>query len=413
MRKQLLSETKKVVVNARRVHVKNTIKTLDGQLMNTTVAIASNQVSLEIQAALFAERNRNTNIEKEATRERRNSEEVWKLEKFEVGWNWSSYSFFLAKDASIRNHKQVTIVMYRHNPYAPTVTTKLQTTEEELMGGPQPSGLSDSDCESRCTTPGEEGMGARSSSRYFEALSPMLPFFTYGAEVRMLRKDETEQMGLVRLFVGQVPYHLEASHVAWMMGLLSGRRAFLVEKIVRWTQSRKPCGCFHVYCHPDDAEAMLSVDQTVLCEEDGMWVARDAVEQSVLMDHCAILKENKDARAPLMPYQLMTVQRATSSYQRPMRELSTKGCAARKSRGPANQLLPAQFSHVHGEGAFPTHANQLWWEICVVPRWVVSVCLKKVAPLPPIFYNCCRVLALSTLNFFCSFEIVVDQWCDK
>ena len=208
-------------------------------------------------------------------------------------------------------------------------------------------------------------MGRRSNSRYFEALSPALPFYEYRAVNGMMRREDAEKMGLVRLFVGQVPYHLEAGHIAWMMQQLSrGATAYLVEKIVRWTQSRRPCGCFHVYCAARDVDAMLRVDQTVLCEEEGMWVARDGVEKSVLVQHCEFLRDNKDARAPLMPYQLMTVQRATSSYQRP---------AKTEGRIPAQQvpqlsvdnvkpLAVAHFSRVHGPmgGAFPTHANQLW-----------------------------------------------------
>ncbi len=216
--------------------------------------------------------------------------------------------------------------VYCHNPY-PGLTAVLAKTEpadECVMGGPHPSGLSDSECESRCATPPsecceeEEGMGRRSNSRYFEALSPALPFYEYRAVNGMMRREDAEKMGLVRLFVGQVPYHLEAGHIAWMMQQLSrGATAYLVEKIVRWTQSRRPCGCFHVYCAARDVDAMLRVDQTVLCEEEGMWVARDGVEKSVLVQHCEFLRDNKDARAPLMPYQLMTVQRALSDYRPP------------------------------------------------------------------------------------------------
>lgn len=261
-------------------------------------------------------------------------------------------------------------IMYCHNPYPglTTVLVKAEPADDCAMGGPHPSGLSDSERASQCSTPSEcceegEGMGRRSNSRYFEALSPVLPFYEYRAVTHMMRREDVEQMGFVRLFVGQVPYHLEAGHVAWMMWHLSGAKSFLVEKIVRWTQSRKPCGCFHVYCAAEDVDAMLSVDQTVLCEEEGMWVARDGVEKTVLVQHCEFLRDNRDARAPLMPYQLMTVQRAISSYQRPAKpDGAVRQVVHRPRACNVDQLAAAHFSRVHGPlgVAFPTHANQLW-----------------------------------------------------
>ncbi|CUG84810.1 Hypothetical protein, putative [Bodo saltans] len=215
--------------------------------------------------------------------------------------------------------------MYRHNPYpAPStvLSNKITFVDENRSDEPQqPSGLSD--CESRCVTPShelqleEEGMGCRNTSQFYDALSPLVPFYEY-QEVRlnMMPRERAERLGLVRLFVGQVPYHLEAAHVAWMLELLSGCRVPLVEKIVRWTQNRKPCGCFHVLVRPRDVGAFMLLDQTVLCEAEVMWAARDASEKAVLEEHCRYLLTNPGARTPLMPYQLMTVQLASSDYGR-------------------------------------------------------------------------------------------------
>jgi hypothetical protein len=206
--------------------------------------------------------------------------------------------------------------MYRHNPYpaSTTVLAKVIAVEEDAMGEPHSSGLSD--CESRSMTP-VEGMGRRNTSSFYDALSPSVPFFDYQTAGPTISRERAEHMGLVRLFVGQVPYRLEPGHVAWMLEMLSGRRVPLVEKIVRWTANQKPCGCFHVHVLPADVDALLQVDQTVLCEAEVLWVARTPAERIVLEEHCRYLKTNHSARTPLMPYQLMTVQPARSDYRPP------------------------------------------------------------------------------------------------
>ncbi|CUG84832.1 Hypothetical protein, putative [Bodo saltans] len=160
-------------------------------------------------------------------------------------------------------------------------------------------------------------MGRRTTSKYYDALAPVVPYYTYQAVSSLARREDADRMGLVRLFVGQVPYHLEPAHVAWMLELVSGCRVPLVEKIVRWTQNRKPCGCFHVLVRPRDVGAFMLLDQTVLCEAEVMWAARDASEKAVLEEHCRYLHANPGARTPLMPYQLMTVQLARSDYRAP------------------------------------------------------------------------------------------------
>ena len=228
---------------------------------------------------------------------------------------------------------------YTHNPYVQCVLQAAEKgADDELtdfgrMGVPLTSGLSDSDRESCNTTPDasavcdapdvEEGMTRQSSSKFYDALSPSLPFYEYGTMGNWMLREEVEERGLPRLFVGQVPYQLGPCHVAWLIFLLTGRRVCLVEKIVRWTQNKRACGCFHVYCFPQDIDGILLADQSALCEEFGVWVARNAAEQRVLVDHCEYLRTHKEERAPLMPYQLMTVQRATSNYQRPHFRTST------------------------------------------------------------------------------------------
>ncbi|CUG84837.1 Hypothetical protein, putative [Bodo saltans] len=258
--------------------------------------------------------------------------------------------------------------MYCHNPYpaSSTVLAKVMSVDEDVMGEPHSSGLSDSGNESRSMTPEmnheEEGMGRRTTSKYYDDLAPVVPYYAYEAVSSLVRREDADRMGLTRLFVGQVPYHLEPAHVAWMLELLSGRRVPLVEKIVRWTQSRKPCGCFHVYCAPEDADAIRLIDQTVLCEAEVMWAARDAAQKNVLVEHCKQLQANPDLRVPLMPYQLMTVQLAISSYQRPETTSAPHSANNRRQKQThAKVSAPAQFSAISQHGLmFPTHANQLW-----------------------------------------------------
>ncbi|CUG84815.1 Hypothetical protein, putative [Bodo saltans] len=128
---------------------------------------------------------------------------------------------------------------------------------------------------------------------------------------------------LVRLFVGQVPYHLEPAHVVWMLQHLSGRRVLVAEKIVKWTQSCKPCGCFHVYCAPEDADAILLLDQKVLCEESGLWHARNDEEARHLADRCKHLKES--SRTLSAPSRLLTVTNAHTKFSKDMNSAMNVG----------------------------------------------------------------------------------------
>lgn len=263
--------------------------------------------------------------------------------------------------------------MFRHNPYATVclsrnnftpstsvivrVSSKPSTPQKSLVDDDfepmmevQCSGLSDSDRESVSRTPDmsvksdceDEGMPQRQSSSgskiFYETLEPALPFFEYCFDPCPSVAPVPLQ-GLTRLFVGQLPYHITAPVVSWIMRMLTNCPVFHVEKIVRWTQNRRPCGCFHVYCLPEHADRFLRVDQTALCEQEGIWISSSLSERQVLVDHCKFLADNKESRAPLMPFQMITVQLAQSTYHRPARG------RGRKEAGDDSR--PAYFSQVN------------------------------------------------------------------
>ncbi|CUG84809.1 Hypothetical protein, putative [Bodo saltans] len=152
-------------------------------------------------------------------------------------------------------------------------------------------------------------------------LEPLVPIPPFAGEFHVYGstafREDVARNDFVRLFVGQLPYHLEAAHVVWILELLSARRVPLAEKMLKWTRHRQPLGCFHVYCAPEDAYAIMLLDRKVLCDELGLWHARTEEEAMLLEERCRHLEEHKEARTPFVPYQLMTVKLANSSYHVP------------------------------------------------------------------------------------------------
>ena len=200
----------------------------------------------------------------------------------------------------------------------------------------------------RCDSPQhDDGLSDVSETASAQEALMELPYFNY--DVVPFAGQES---GSERLFAGQLPYDLSPENVAWLLWLLARVRVTKVEKIVRWTDHQRPCGCFHVYCRPEDAEALLRANQSALCDRGGVWVGRTAAERQWLQSYCADLAANRDSRARLAPHQLVTVQRAKSTYQRPAAMADAVAAPGRVPWAPR----PAMFSQVQApaRGLLPT-----------------------------------------------------------
>lgn len=201
-----------------------------------------------------------------------------------------------------------------HNPYLasvlPTITHKTEE-EEGLMMDPAVSGLSDGDHSDM-----EEDVWGREDSK-LELSGAQIAFYKYDVNFRSSLEGRVASADCVRLFAGQLPYHMSPSAVMWLLWAVTGVHVVKVEKIIRWKKNRQPCGCFHVYCLPRDESALLRANEIALIDGDGVWVAESAQQVEELRAFCRSLAQSKELRANAMPYQLMTLQPARSTYARP------------------------------------------------------------------------------------------------
>jgi hypothetical protein len=237
---------------------------------------------------------------------------------------------------------------YCHNPYAPLPGNKRDECAADEMHWPENSGVSDSEDGGEFGHPTPREMDAaedcgmmipQTSSKFYETyLGDNLPFFEYGFVPRKAPGRAVLDT-LPRLFVGQLPYNITAEMVAALLQLVTGCTPVHVEKIIRWKQNKRSCGCFHVYVRPEDTGAFLAVDQTALCEADGFWVATTEEQREFLRGHCEYLTNHREARQPKMPYQMMTVQVAKSDYRR-SRDAAV-ACQDNKAAIPPQQSVNA------------------------------------------------------------------------
>lgn len=212
---------------------------------------------------------------------------------------------------------------YMHDVYGVSVVRFCAASEAGDDVAPH-SGLSDSEGSASSTPRIGATMGG--------VAEPELPFYSYGKMSLAGFRGNADT--LTRLFVGQAAYHLGPEEVAGLLRLLTGgRHACIVEKIVKWTDHRRPCGCFHVYVRAEDVDAFLAASDRALCDRDGVWVGQTPEQVAWLQRHCAQLKGNRNLRTPLLPYQLLTVSESKSTYRR-----SQLGVA------PAANYAPASFS---------------------------------------------------------------------
>ena len=143
-------------------------------------------------------------------------------------------------------------------------------------------------------------------------------FVPYPSE--QFTKDKTPMpRNLVRLFVGQVPYDVSDMQLDWMAYVFCNQATiYSVERIVKrdkQTGRRLPGGCLHMYCTPEDAEALIAgLSKRLLIDDTGVWYARDEYEQDALDDYCAQLRSGTLPKFQERPYDSVVVEPAHSTY---------------------------------------------------------------------------------------------------
>jgi len=198
-----------------------------------------------------------------------------------------------------------------------------------------------------------------------------IPFFKYDPLFRSVNADAVPLTSCVRLFAGQLPYQMPPSAVAWFLWVATGVHVVRVEKIVRWTNNRQPCGCFHVYVLPQDESLVLAANELALFDGDGVWVAKSALQLENLRSLCGELQSSAELRVRGFPYNMVTLQRADSTY-------STYG--GRPALQSANQRQQGEME-VRVTFDAPPAYNVSTME---VPRPPYSVCATVAAP--PMWY---------------------------
>ena len=121
---------------------------------------------------------------------------------------------------------------------------------------------------------------------------------------------------MCRLFLGQLPYDVFEGQVQWVVShLTGGLEVHGMERIVRWKNNRQPSGCVHVYCRHEDAQAITgAINNRILFDDSGLWLASNDEELAVLSSYCATLKQCRELRPFQRPYQMMSAEAAKSNY---------------------------------------------------------------------------------------------------
>jgi len=125
--------------------------------------------------------------------------------------------------------------------------------------------------------------------------------------------------GMVRMFIGQLPYQVTDMQLEWLCYTFGhGGAVYFSERIMKWDESRGakiPSGCIHAYGDPDIMNGLiLGMHKRILVDDTGVWYAQTPEETEILNSYCHELKVDKRLRFQNRPYDTVVVQYATSSY---------------------------------------------------------------------------------------------------
>ena len=144
-----------------------------------------------------------------------------------------------------------------------------------------------------------------------------------------LRKEQ-----MVRLFIGQLPYHVTDMQLQWLCSTFgNGVTVYFPERIVKHSDTnttssssssskgskssggKVPTGCIHAYCRPEQAEALMDgLHKRLLIDDTGVWYAQNDTELEAVCAHTAVMKKERSKRPHNRPYDTVVCQLATSTY---------------------------------------------------------------------------------------------------
>jgi len=181
------------------------------------------------------------------------------------------------------------------------------------------------------------------------ALAGRISFCRFPANNFSVPTTHVPKEQMCRLFIGQLPYAISDASLSWVFLTLCHAPLFYIERIIQWKKGRQPSGCVHAYCFPQHQDAIMSLDQKILFDDQGVWFAANDVEQQEhLKGYCAFLAANREQRPFQRPYQMMRLELATSTY-RPGNFPDPRGHPQVSNRFTASRNMgcaPAHFSAV-------------------------------------------------------------------
>jgi hypothetical protein len=151
------------------------------------------------------------------------------------------------------------------------------------------------------------------------ALWGLVSFVPYPREEFRAPSPPCEEDGeLVRVFIGQLPYHVTEMQLAWLCHTFGGGNMVAhPERILKRQPNgeKLPTGCIHAYTTVAAVEMMAEgMHKRMLVDDTGVWHAKTLEEFEELSRYVSTMKSVRTLRVPGRPYDTVVVQRATSTY---------------------------------------------------------------------------------------------------
>ena len=211
-----------------------------------------------------------------------------------------------------REHKQR--ISESQQPSTSTTTTGLTSpTEvtEVAMVSSLPATLSKSLMSHGLTagTPTPTGTG---QERGGDSSPPLAAPLTLLSSSRLAALDRDT----VRVFIGQLPYHVNELQLIWICAAFGGRIS-MPQRIMKTNErgERLPTGGVHVLCDRLSFHMLKqSMHKRVLVDDTGVWFAATMGQKAMLDSYVASLHQHRHLRVKGRPYETVVVQEAESTY---------------------------------------------------------------------------------------------------
>lgn len=174
--------------------------------------------------------------------------------------------------------------------------------------------------------------------------------------------------GTVRLFIGQLPYHVTDMQLNWLCYTFGdGHRVHNPERIMKKqpnSSERLPTGCIHAYCHPNALTPLVNgIHKRLLVDDTGVWYAVTEGQVAALESYVQKMKRDKSKRYAHRPYDTMVIQRAHSTFVPKTFHAQAHACgfsvplaASAKQMSYHQQGSPAQQQRCYAEEGGRRHA---------------------------------------------------------